>query len=111
MACSNETGSKQKRQKQSSKIVAGVTIPVAAATGLTVAAVESEDTTKKTVFQTVVGCCSPSRLEMAWHTKMRSEGFSRKTFAAFLGLVVVGDILLPLFITGKSSFGEAKVFH
>jgi hypothetical protein len=72
---------------------------------------ESEDMAQKTVFETVVGCCSPSRLERAWYAKMRSKYFSRKTFAACLGLVVVVDILLPLLVTGKTSFGEAKVFH
>ena len=107
------TSSKKKRRKQSAQVVAAGSTPVAAAAapGATVALAESEDAAQKTVFQTVVGCCSPSRLERAWYIKMRSEFFNRKTFAACLGLVVMVDILLPLLITGKSSFGEAKVFQ
>jgi hypothetical protein len=104
-------GPKKKRQKQSAKVVAVGSAPVAAAApGVTVVPADSEDTAQKTVFQIVVGCCSPSQLERVWYTKMRSEGFNRKTFAACLGLVVVLDILLPLFITGEASFGKAKVF-
>jgi hypothetical protein len=59
----------------------------------------------------MVGCCSPFRRERAWYTKMRSKYFSCKAFAACLGLVVVADILLPLLITGETSFGEAEVFQ
>ena len=106
------TSSKKTRQKQSAKVVvAGPTPVVAAAPDRTFAPAETEEVAHKTIFETMVGCCSPSRRERAWYTKMRSNYFSCKAFAACLGLVVVADILLPLLITGETSFGEAEVFQ
>jgi hypothetical protein len=105
------TRAKKKRQKQSPKIVAVGPTPVVAKPGGTAAPAESEDAAQKTVFETVVGCCNPFWLERAWYTKMRSDFFNRKAFATCLGLALVVDILLPLLVTGKISFGEAKVFH
>jgi hypothetical protein len=103
------TSSKKTRQKQSAKVVAAAphllrgvrfrSTPVAVAPGGTIAPAKNED----------VGCCSTALLEKKGHATIRSANFYRTTFVAILSFMIPAVICLPLFVTGKTSFGKAEV--